>query len=677
MLPLQLLRVRTRKGAIYPLFCTRDDGSNAGAATEDGTSNNNNNNSSIGGLVLAQQIIQEFKESAKNKEKKKYLTKRIALVEAQYDDYKLVRGLAALLERRCQFEHRSIDSSDESNHTDKNNDDDYTCKQQLQQHRSQQQQQLSSTIEPASIRRMLFEESSKAGFALTEMERNALIESVASKMGIEVSYLRQAVWGDLEENMILEYFDTIKPEDLLGWYNLSLMQTLLFNCTSLEFSISGGTNWKRVLRALKRLGLMYELQQRPKASQAATTTDSTIHAHAVGTTTFSKTTETNLVCLVDGPLSLFKQTDRYGTSIAKLLPSIISVAGQWYIHAWIIRKTMSGKKMYEFKFTSSEMPLLMSSYSSPSSLPSSQLLPYNGEVTVGEGKGEKEGASLNAETKSASVLSTFDSTVEEKFAKRFEQLNSGWNLIREPDPIIISGGRAFIADFMFERYGGSRRVYLEIVGFWTREYLENKLKKLSQVTFKKDIGDNNNDNNSVDLFIAVNQDLQCSKVTSSSFSTLAISPEKILYYRNTSVPVRPILDYLRKIDRDEIERHTRDTNLKIRFDAQKDEVISVDEKFARTFGIPVEAAVKVASRDNADDYLLAGGHYFILKSKAREIGALLAGDNVTRFSDACAILSAHSIPEPCHAELVVKLGFDVIWKSMDASSAVIVKRESG
>jgi hypothetical protein len=51
---------------------------------------------------------------------------------------------------------------------------------------------------------------------------------------------------------------------------------------------------------------------------------------------------------------------------------------------------------------------------------------------------------------------------------------------------------------------------------------------------------------------------------------------------------------------------------------------------------------------------------------------LLAGTN--RFIDACSILSKEGIPESCHAELIVKLGYDVSWQSIDASTAVIEKR---
>src|SRR5919206_3532237 len=63
-----------------------------------------------------------------------------------------------------------------------------------------------------------------------------------------------------------------------------------------------------------------------------------------------------IVCSIDGPLSIFKLTDRYGTAIAKLLPSII-VSRNWSLKALIVRKTDTmGKKIYEFIISSEESP---------------------------------------------------------------------------------------------------------------------------------------------------------------------------------------------------------------------------------------------------------------------------------------------------------------------------------
>jgi predicted nuclease of restriction endonuclease-like RecB superfamily len=599
MLTLQLLRVRTRNGAIFPLFCTKEED-----------------------VELAKKIIQEFEQTWKNKEKKAVLEDRISAIEESDagSDYKLVRGLYALLERRCTFKSRDSSSDDDG--------------------------ETSSTstitiVDPPRIRKAVFEESSKRGFALTELERMEIADSVASRLHLSShDVVLKTMWSDLDDNLILDYFDAIDPEALVGWYNLSLMQTLLFNCTKLDFYISGGLNWKRVLRTVKRLGLMYYLQQ-PQQQQ-----------------------ENRIICSLEGPLSLFKLTDRYGTLLAKLLPSIIFSSdkkresssngdgGEWHLDAWIVRKTMDGRKIYEFKISKNEIPELMTD--PYSSFPPSSIT-------------QKEVAGSSSLYNDYNI---FDSAVEEKFAKRFEQAETGWRLTREPDPLVLSNGGAFIPDFMFEKY--DKKIYLEIVGFWTKEYLERKLQKLADIfisAYSRKKRNNNNYKTDL-LFIALNEDFACSK---SSFSSI-VPKEQLIFYKNDTVPVKPILDYLKSIDREMIERKVNDPNLKIELDKDNDDnnnaVISINE-VAQKYCIPAEVARRISLRDNKEKYVEAG-MYLIPKSKALKLESLLAG--TSRFIDACSILSKEGIPESCHAELIVKLGYDVSWQSIDASTAIIVKR---
>ena len=613
MLTLQLLRVRTRNGAIFPLFCTKEED-----------------------IELAKKIIQEFEQTWKNKEKKAALEDRISAIEESDagSDYKLVRGFFALLERRCTFKSRDSNSENDGEKNSSSN---------------------ASTvpiIDQPRIRKAVFEESSKRGFALTELERKEIAGSVASKLHLSShDVVLKAMWSDLDDNLIIDHLDPIEPEALVGWYNLSLMQTLLFNCTKLDFYISGGLNWKRVLRTVKRLGLMYHLQQPQQQQQ-----------------------QNRIICSLEGPLSLFKLTDRYGTLLAKLLPSIIfssdkkgqssSNGGEWHLDAWIVRKTMEGRKIYEFKISKNEIPELMTD--PYSSFPSSSIT-------------EKEVAGSSSSSSSYNDYYNFDSTVEERFAKRFEQAETGWRLTREPDPLVLSNGGAFIPDFMFEKY--DKKIYFEIVGFWTKEYLERKLQKLADIFISMDSRKKRNNNNGAKtdlLFIAVNEDFACSK---SSFSSI-VPKEQLIFYRNDTVPVKPILDYLKSIDREMIERKVNDPNLKIEFAKADDDdndndnnnnnttVISINE-VAQKYSIPAEVARRISLRDNKENYIEAG-MYLISKSKAAKLEPLLVG--ISRFIDACSILSKEGIPESCHAELIDKLGYDVSWQSIDASTAVMVKR---
>lgn len=66
----------------------------------------------------------------------------------------------------------------------------------------------------------------------------------------------------------------------------------------------------------------------------------------------------------------------------------------------------------------------------------------------------------------------FDSSVEEAFARKFGSQRGGWTLVRE-GTILHHGQKTFVPDFQF-RHDDGTEVLMEIVGFWTPEYLEKK-----------------------------------------------------------------------------------------------------------------------------------------------------------------------------------------------------------
>jgi predicted nuclease of restriction endonuclease-like RecB superfamily len=72
----------------------------------------------------------------------------------------------------------------------------------------------------------------------------------------------------------------------------------------------------------------------------------------------------------------------------------------------------------------------------------------------------------------------FDSTVEEAFATKFGPERDGWRLIREGE-VLHRGQSAFVPDFVFKHEDGTV-VLMEIVGFWTPEYLAGKRQTLRQ-----------------------------------------------------------------------------------------------------------------------------------------------------------------------------------------------------
>jgi predicted nuclease of restriction endonuclease-like RecB superfamily len=68
-----------------------------------------------------------------------------------------------------------------------------------------------------------------------------------------------------------------------------------------------------------------------------------------------------------------------------------------------------------------------------------------------------------------------DSRLEECFARDFRRLAPEWDVIREPEPV-SAGGTLIFPDFALQhRTNAARRWLLEIMGFWTPDYVARKL----------------------------------------------------------------------------------------------------------------------------------------------------------------------------------------------------------
>ncbi|WP_132057499.1 DUF790 family protein [Halorussus amylolyticus] len=141
--------------------------------------------------------------------------------------------------------------------------------------------------------------------------------------------------------------------------------------------------------------------------------------------------------VVTGPDALFRSTRRYGTRFARLLRTVVK-ADEWTLSATIddygTERTLS---------LSDDDPVV-----APGTEP---------VATV-----------------------TFDSGVEADFAARFGSLDLDWDLVREPEPL-ETGARVMIPDFAFDYRHADFRVFFEVMGFWTPEYVAKKLSQLETV----------------------------------------------------------------------------------------------------------------------------------------------------------------------------------------------------
>mgnify|MGYP001609778517 FL=1 len=68
----------------------------------------------------------------------------------------------------------------------------------------------------------------------------------------------------------------------------------------------------------------------------------------------------------------------------------------------------------------------------------------------------------------------FDSQLEIRFHRDFLKLGSGYTIVREPRPMATPTGWVF-PDFAVQRRAGGEPIFIELVGYWTPEYLRQKL----------------------------------------------------------------------------------------------------------------------------------------------------------------------------------------------------------
>ncbi|HEX7599271.1 MAG TPA: DUF790 family protein [Polyangia bacterium] len=75
----------------------------------------------------------------------------------------------------------------------------------------------------------------------------------------------------------------------------------------------------------------------------------------------------------------------------------------------------------------------------------------------------------------ATAPKPFDSKLEARFSRDLKKAAPDWDLLREPEAV-RAGGTLIFPDFLLRhRFDPTRQFLVEVMGFWTPEYLERKL----------------------------------------------------------------------------------------------------------------------------------------------------------------------------------------------------------
>jgi len=440
-------------------------------------------------------------------------------------DFKLVRGLATLVERECSFETRA-------------------------------------PVPPRRVRRAAFEAAEAVGVA-SEAERETAVDRAADALGIEPEAVESSLYADRDVNEVLVDADVRwDPDSLLEQYDLSLAQTALFDATEVRIR---SNDPKRLVSAVKRLRLMYEVEKTPEGR----------------------------VLVVTGPDALFSRTRRYGTAFARLLRTVAASA------EWSLEATIDDRGR--------ERTMRLS----------------DGDVTV-------PGVDPVAEP-------AFDSGIEADFAGRFRGLDLDWTLVREPEPL-ETGTRVMIPDFAFDYDHADFRLFFEVMGFWTPEYVEKKLGQLADVE-------------DVDLLVAVDESLGVGEA-------VAARDHRVVTYSGT-VRVKEVIDVLREYEAEFVADAAAD--LPDSFDPEEDVLALAD--LADRYGVS-EAAIE-DGRFPAHEVV---GRTLVRPTVLERIADEIADG--TAFSEAEAVLDEYGIDDA--SATLSALGYRVEWEGLGGGT---VKRK--
>lgn len=141
-----------------------------------------------------------------------------------------------------------------------------------------------------------------------------------------------------------------------------------------------------------------------------------------------------VVISLSGPLSLFHATTKYGRAMAAWLPALVGTPG-WELEA---RVWLGGER---HRFRASHRDGLAAPAAPPR---------------------------------------RFDSALEERFFRELRRLAPAWRVLREADPVQV-GRRILHPDFTLVDEARGLRVKVELVGFWTPEYLAAKREALARL----------------------------------------------------------------------------------------------------------------------------------------------------------------------------------------------------
>jgi uncharacterized protein len=248
------------------------------------------------------------------------------------------------------------------------------------------------------LRRELFGAAAQARRA-GGFDRARVIEQTAGSRGLTAAGVEEGLFADRPGAQRLLAIESPSPAALADRFALAEAQAVLLRATKViaEVRAADAASYRHLFRALKFLRLL------PVITRGADG-----HGYRIE---------------IDGPLSLFQASAKYGLQLALALPAIAAC------DAWAI----------------------------------------DAEVRWGA---ERRPARFRLSGHGATPSPDLGPTLPDElaaFVEAFERAETGWRIDREPAVLDLPGAGLCVPDLVFQRASDGARVFFELLGFWSRE----------------------------------------------------------------------------------------------------------------------------------------------------------------------------------------------------------------
>jgi hypothetical protein len=274
--------------------------------------------------------------------------------------------------------------------------------------------EVTSDQPPDQLREVVFRLAAthRAEVARTRepFDRAGVLEAAAAELKLNVEQIEQGLFADLKDEQRVLKFADCSPEFLLNRYNVALAQAILLRSAAMDVRVWGETpaRFRQLFRAVKFHRLIC-----------------TIHESAGASYTLK----------LDGPLSLFSSTQKYGLQLALFLPTLL------HCKAFDLRASVRwGTERKEKLFT----------------------------LTANDGLRSP-----------APDFGVYTPPELQMFADSFAAKVKGWVIAADPNPVVLDDG-VWVPDFKLTHPAAGKDVFVEVFGFWRKGDIEALYKRLSK-----------------------------------------------------------------------------------------------------------------------------------------------------------------------------------------------------